>query len=1014
MKRPKIFKHLVFLLLVFLNLFTLAQSNVKKGGVCFRVDENPSLIKLHQYDSLFSIYQQNFCMAMTSWVFPITPAYVDSLKIWINKGHEVMDNTPTHQTQFFNLIDVGEDTLYLNKPGVDHINAEKVCLRINSIDTTQPHNEGLVDVSGNLVISHNPGEFADLSGNPYYFALYLSIPYNNVYLWYDLRASNPGDVDSVYIKSFWEEPVSLAAQTGLNYHKLMPRNVIMDQNAVRLLGKRSLKIYSDLDIPRPYTWIHPSGQMPWISAYELKWNMGDSLQYCQGSNYINYAKLCYNEYSPYQIAPFSMQDGLSNETQDLQTSKHIIADAIAQHYVKIDLARFKNSYGGWDAYLQRTDSLLDWCITNNIPVKTYAQWKALLYDSIPNRVTNIFPALNVDLDLDLYPDGYDQNQIVSSVFDTTDGVEASGYRCFTINGYGYIFQINALAGLESGMNKFTLWTKGQNDSGSYVTLRFEFPERGIYRILDFPADTNVWTEHFQLFNVPDSVSFMTVYGIHYDGTPDTIKISGMSMRSAGFLKQVKYPQQVEPANDAFSSILLNNLVIDSLYAPSTITWTVQNPGVLNLSILPGNILKIQKPVSFWVGSDSSYLIAHSPDDIADSCMFSFKSIPIEAGCGGTLPITLTLLDTLDNDVITWTSRPFDPSISNPHIYNPTVNPLETTMYTVQARNPIGGNIYWDSIEVKRYAYPNPGLPADTSICKHHELELIASGGVSYLWSTGDTTESIIVSPLETQQYTVIVTNEYNCSAGDTVIVTVLPIPDAVIFGIQPTYCQDYPPFTIPGWPSGGVFGGTSGVEGDTLFPARATPGLNQIWYTVTDTITGCSNTDTAYVTIFPQPVITPLPDAELCANNSITLNAGTGFDNYLWSTGENTPSIVVDSTGHGIGLSSIWVYVTLNGCVDRDTSNITFILCPGIPEYDYRKLFSIYPNPASEEIWISLTDKAILPVYLDILDLNGEKMNSVILGNKTNKLDISQYSKGIYILKLSSGDDTFYIRILRK
>jgi len=628
-------------------------------------------------------------------------------------------------------------------------------------------------------------------------------------------------------------------------------------------------------------------------------------------------------------------------------------------------------------------------------------------------VTNIFPRLNVDLDGDSYPDGYDQNQMITSIFDTTDGVPASGYKCFTMNGLGYIFQINTLAGLEKGMNKFTVWTKGSNLSGSYMTLRFEFPERGLYQTIDIPSDTSIWTEHIKLFNIPDSISFMIVYGIHADTTADTIKVSGMQMRSAGFLKQTKYPQQIQPANAPFTSVSLNNLVIDSLYTPSTITWTVQNTGILNLTVNPGNILKIQKPKSFWEGKDSTFIIAHSPDGILDSCFFSFKSTPIQAVCAG-LPITLTLLDTLENDVVTWTSVPYDSSISNPHIYNPTVNPRITTMYKVRAMNPIGGNIFWDSIQVIRYAYPNPGLPQDTSVCKHHPIVLTASGGVHYLWDTQDTTESITISPLETQQYSVIVTNEHNCFSADTVLVRVLPLPDAVIFGIQPAYCQDFPPFTIPGWPPGGVFSGTSGIDGDTLFPARATPGLNQIWYTVTDTTTGCYNTDTAYVTIIPQPVITPLPDAEICAQNTITLNAGSGFDNYLWSTGETTPSILVDSTGHGIGLAAIWVYVTLNGCVDRDTANITFIPCPGIHENEFSQYFSVFPNPAGDVIWISVLEKSMLPVDLEILDLKGNRINILRLINPITQIDISKYSKEIYIFRFAHDNRIFPVRVLRK
>ncbi len=153
---------------------SIGQSVTKRGGLCFRVDDNPPLQKLHQFDSVFGKHQANFCMAMTSWAFPINPVYVESLKNFINKGHEVMDNTPTHQTQFFNVVDIQDTLLYYNHGGVDHINQQKVCLRITNFDTTQSHGEGLIDITGNRVISQNSGEFGDLTGNPNYFCAFIS------------------------------------------------------------------------------------------------------------------------------------------------------------------------------------------------------------------------------------------------------------------------------------------------------------------------------------------------------------------------------------------------------------------------------------------------------------------------------------------------------------------------------------------------------------------------------------------------------------------------------------------------------------------------------------------------------------------------------------------------------------------------------------------------------------------------------------------------------------------------
>ena len=50
---------------------------------------------------------------------------------------------------------------------------------------------------------------------------------------------------------------------------------------------------------------------------------------------------------------------------------------------------------------------------------------------------------------------------------------------------------------------------------------------------------------------------------------------------------------------------------------------------------------------------------------------------------------------------------------------------------------------------------------------------ILSGSISYIWSTGENTPSITVSPVETTTYTVTVTDEYGYIASDSVTVTVI-------------------------------------------------------------------------------------------------------------------------------------------------------------------------------------------------------------------------------------------------
>lgn len=75
--------------------------------------------------------------------------------------------------------------------------------------------------------------------------------------------------------------------------------------------------------------------------------------------------------------------------------------------------------------------------------------------------------------------------------------------------------------------------------------------------------------------------------------------------------------------------------------------------------------------------------------------------------------------------------------------------------------------------------PTANAGSDVSICSGNSTSLTATGGGSYLWSTGANTATITVSPTVTTIYTVTVTSATgSCSATDNVSVTVNAIPSA--------------------------------------------------------------------------------------------------------------------------------------------------------------------------------------------------------------------------------------------
>jgi hypothetical protein len=83
----------------------------------------------------------------------------------------------------------------------------------------------------------------------------------------------------------------------------------------------------------------------------------------------------------------------------------------------------------------------------------------------------------------------------------------------------------------------------------------------------------------------------------------------------------------------------------------------------------------------------------------------------------------------------------------------------------------------------------------------------------------------------------------------------------------------------------------------------------------------------AYLKVIPPPVISLGVDQHICPGNSISLDPGTNYASYSWSTGETTRSIEVTEQGN------YTLNVTdENGCANSD--KVYVYLDPSIPELD--------------------------------------------------------------------------------
>lgn len=255
-------------------------------------------------------------------------------------------------------------------------------------------------------------------------------------------------------------------------------------------------------------------------------------------------------------------------------------------------------------------------------------------------------------------------------------------------------------------------------------------------------------------------------------------------------------------------------------------------------------------------------------------------------------------------------------------------------------------IYRDSLyQYFRFKYAPP-VNLGTDITSYTFCDTTLSAGTrftSYLWSTGETTESITVNQSGT--YWVQVTDIFGFETSDTVVVE-YPEPELPQFAL---YCPD----SIYTWNA------NLGPDYDYLWSTGETTESIEIntpaTYNliITDSL-GCTYTSPNFEFIEDtlQQSITLGPDLELCSGNQIGLVEGeVNIISYEWSTGATTPTITVQTTDE-----YILNVINAAGCPAADTIEVDIIgiapnmqidfpltQCVGV-EYDFEDLSETLDN----------------------------------------------------------------------
>lgn len=204
-----------------------------------------------------------------------------------------------------------------------------------------------------------------------------------------------------------------------------------------------------------------------------------------------------------------------------------------------------------------------------------------------------------------------------------------------------------------------------------------------------------------------------------------------------------------------------------------------------------------------------------------------------------------------------------------------------------------------------------------------------SGGV---FSGNGVTGSIFNPAQATTGNSMIVysyTDGFGCTDNDTVITTINPLPTVLLTTqFAAGYCQDGSMVTMSGYPSGGTFNG-NGVNGTIFYPDSTTSGLHDITYDYTD-IHGCTNSDTAQVTVYSLPSVSIAPIADICSDvNQLVLTGGSPSGGQYSGNAVNGYSGSFFPGLANIGLNQVkYNYTDANGCSNFATTDIKVISQP--------------------------------------------------------------------------------------
>ncbi|MEO0895149.1 MAG: T9SS type A sorting domain-containing protein [Bacteroidota bacterium] len=319
----------------------------------------------------------------------------------------------------------------------------------------------------------------------------------------------------------------------------------------------------------------------------------------------------------------------------------------------------------------------------------------------------------------------------------------------------------------------------------------------------------------------------------------------------------------------------------------------------------------------------------------------------------------------------------------------------------------------DTVVVDILPEPQVNLGNDIEICR--DVDLNAGNGASFLWSTGDTTQMINVTPptMGTDTYFVEVTSPDGCVGTDTIdvsqgIAPVISLPDSVAECDNATLDAGNPGSTYL-WSTGSTNRNIT-VDSTGLYSINVTNGNN-----------GCDANKSVFVEILESPTAAAtyaIPNGGFTVQFS---NLSTPIDpntTFLWTFNDGTGNTsTLESPIYTFPFAGVYS-VTLEVTNDCGTDQIDLIIGGvAIDAYDLKDIISVFPNPTKGELHLEGENLRLGELDITITDMRGREIYTYhderVIGQLSQTVDLSEQPKGVYVVKISDGQQQYVKRVVR-